>query len=48
MPIKKTNETALRLAEDAHAVMHVGDSGAAEQEKVDREEDSKPLYLRRI
>jgi hypothetical protein len=49
MPVKKPNETALRLAkDDSRAVIHVGDSGAAKTEKVNREDDGKPLYLRRM
>jgi len=49
MPVKKTNETALRLTEeDSHAVISVGDSGAVKPKKVNREDDDKPLYLKRI
>ena len=49
MPAKKPHEAALRLTDrDLHAVISVGDSGAVEHEKVDREDDGKPLYLKRI
>lgn len=49
MPDRKNYETALRLTEDnSHAVITVGDSGAAKTRKVTREDDGKPLYLRRI
>ena len=49
MPDRKHNETALRLTEDnSHAVITVGDSRAAKTTKVNREDDGKPLYLRRI
>lgn len=49
MPAKKTNETALRLTEeDLHAVISVGESGAVKPKKDNREDDGRPLYLKRI
>jgi hypothetical protein len=49
MPLKKPNETALRLTEEnSHAVISVGESGADKTKKVNREDDGKPLYLKRI
>jgi hypothetical protein len=49
MPAKKPNETALRLTDsNLHAVISVGEGRAIEHEKVDREDDGKPLYLKRI
>ena len=49
MPVRKPNETALRLTEEnPHAVISMGDSGADETKKVSRKDDGKPLYLKRI
>jgi hypothetical protein len=49
MPVKKPSKGALRLTENnSHVVIYVGDSGAARPEKIDREDDGKPLYLKRI
>jgi hypothetical protein len=49
MPVKKPSEPALRLTEDnSHAVISVGDNEAAETRKVNRQDDEKPLYLKRI
>jgi hypothetical protein len=47
---KKPDRTPL-LAEEkpqTHAVITVGDMRLTESEKADREEVSKPLYLKRI
>ena len=49
MLVKKPIETALRYTEeDSHAVISVGDGGAVKPKKVSREDDGKPLYLKRI
>ena len=49
MPAKKPNEAALRLIDvNSHAVISVGEGRAVEHDRVDREDDGKPLYLKRI
>lgn len=49
MPAKKMNKAVLRLTEgNLHAVISVGEGRAVAHEKADREDDGKPLYLKRI
>jgi hypothetical protein len=49
MPAKKLNKAVLRLTDgNLHAVISVGEGRAVGHEKVDREDDGKPLYLRRV
>jgi hypothetical protein len=49
MPAKKLNKAVLRLTDgNLHAVISVGEGRSVRHEKVDREDDGKPLYLKRI
>jgi hypothetical protein len=49
MRAKKLNKTVLQLTDgNLHAVISVGEGRAVGHEKVDREDDGKPLYLKRI
>jgi hypothetical protein len=49
MPIKKPSKVVLRLADDnSHTVISVGEGRAVGHDRVDREDDGKPLYLKRI
>ena len=49
MRAKKLNKAVLQLTDsNLHAVISVGEAREVGHEKADREDDGKPLYLKRI